>query len=226
MKYHSMKNRTGFTLIELLVVVAIIALLMAILLPSLVRARQRAIVVSCLSNIRQVGLVFHAYAHEYGQKFPRQGGGENWIANPYLDDQHTWYTSIPLNALTELGYFSDGKAGLCNARGQSNFGDDLTPFSYGTALLQYLFQHNPKIGLAPQFYNPSIMPIINYEDYPTYNFIPSKETPGFVPMASCWFSVPDSYGKHDYGTTVNILRRDGSAYTFSSPDGANGPSLE
>ena len=59
-----MFRRTGFTLIELLVVVAIIAVLVAILLPALGRARDQAKEVICTSNLKQQGTAFLMYAQE------------------------------------------------------------------------------------------------------------------------------------------------------------------
>jgi prepilin-type N-terminal cleavage/methylation domain-containing protein len=60
-----MQKRAGFTLIELLVVIAIIAVLIAILLPSLGRARERAKIVRCASNLRSLGTAATTYASEW-----------------------------------------------------------------------------------------------------------------------------------------------------------------
>lgn len=65
-----MSRPKAFTLIELLVVVAIIALLISILLPSLQRARMQARVTHCLSNLREQGRVVAQYAGEFNDGLP------------------------------------------------------------------------------------------------------------------------------------------------------------
>jgi prepilin-type N-terminal cleavage/methylation domain-containing protein/prepilin-type processing-associated H-X9-DG protein len=63
-----MRTKNGFTLIELLVVVAIIAVLIAMLLPALGQAREKAKQTVCLSNCRQLGLAYMMYAQDSNEK--------------------------------------------------------------------------------------------------------------------------------------------------------------
>ena len=80
-------SRIGFTLIELLVVIAVIAILAALLLPVLARAKERGKRVSCLNNLRQLGMAALIYAGDNGDTVPPASGnvypvqiGQNDIA--------------------------------------------------------------------------------------------------------------------------------------------------
>jgi prepilin-type processing-associated H-X9-DG protein/prepilin-type N-terminal cleavage/methylation domain-containing protein len=67
---HRTHTQNAFTLVELLVVIGIIALLIAILLPTLSTARAQAKTVQCLSNLRELGIMAQIYTGDYGGAYP------------------------------------------------------------------------------------------------------------------------------------------------------------
>src|ERR1035438_497421 len=120
-------KRRAFTLIELLVVIAVIAILAALLLPVLARAKDKAKQISCVSSLRQWGLAIQMYSPDNNDGIPRDGmAADGTYPGPTLTapandgtpkDPNAWFNLLPqLLAERNLSaYYSD----LTAARGGS-----------------------------------------------------------------------------------------------------------
>jgi prepilin-type N-terminal cleavage/methylation domain-containing protein len=80
------KKKKGFTLVELLVVISIIAVLLAVLIPSLQKARELAKRTICATQVKQIGVGMGGYALEYNDKMPWSGGQKSGVPDDTVDE--------------------------------------------------------------------------------------------------------------------------------------------
>lgn len=91
-------KRKGFTLIELMLVISIISILASMLIPVIFRSREQSRRVTCMSNLRQIGVACHIYSSDWAERFPDPPGAT---------------TVTVCNLLIDNGYMENGQIFVC-----------------------------------------------------------------------------------------------------------------
>ncbi len=226
-----MKKKNAFTLIELLVVVAIIAVLVALLLPALAQTREMTRRTMCASNLRMIGIGYMGYAQEY-REFPSPFFTV-YVANPL--NRGGVITRMDKAAALELNKFI-GQASLTNQNGQDYLASDVekmiwrcpsVPARYSTMYYYdssyryyfepgcYLFQTHLGVGSSGR-YRGSLSPT-KPED-PVGPLVADVITSGWSdPVPVYWWSNHSGGGIQNV-SGYNQLYSDGHAKWYSSFD--------
>jgi prepilin-type N-terminal cleavage/methylation domain-containing protein len=146
-----MKRTRAFTLVELLVVIAVIAVLMAILMPTLNRAREQGKRVRCMANLKNLTLCWTMYADDYEGRLPAGGteGDTCWIDHTGLrglTDDTTWLYAedgiVAIKAGVLWPYTKDVKLYRCPTATSTETRTYVMPDSYASEEVHHVLAQN------------------------------------------------------------------------------------
>lgn len=201
-------HRPAFTLIKLLIVVAIIAILAALLLPVLSRARNSAQRAVCLNNIKQQSVILHLYAQDCNSRLPAVQYNTPWGEDECRYPINSWMWSAgadrPMNwRIVELaGYLSDPRILYDNIDQKKYSGIDAQAAPWGTG--------------ANRVVAYELNPYRNYQST-SERVLYMREVPEKYMLIACLFGSGIEDTSHR-PNGWNVAFRDGAAHAVRSND--------
>ena len=220
----------GFTLIELLVVIGILAVLSALLLPSLTSAKQKGKLAGCISNLRQTGFAIHGYASDNDGLIPYGP-----VAPPFTSPSDFYPSTgaptsllslrngrpVGLGLLLQHYLAATPKVLFCPGTDQPVDSDlELAKVGKSQAQGSYYYRHG---GVTKMFFTPSNFPTsLNLDDLGKNR---AGEPIRALAIDSIFLAPPDlaefniRTRTHHRKQAANVLFADGHVATRSNPDG-------